>query len=571
VAEEAKPLNVSEALISKKLLTQDQVFKVAKVQQEKSRTVLEAVNEMGLISAENLYQFVGLDLDFPFIRLTRCRIRPDVISSIPKRLVYSYQSVPISKINDILTVAMSDPTNKNACEDIQKVTGLQVVAVFALTKEIVDVLDSVYSEEETDKLQDFMRDMEIEMTLVDEKKGDAQESVSELVNLTQEEPVVKLTDHILNEGVRRRASDIFVEPQEKELVIRYRVDGVLQEGPRPPRSMHRGIISRIKIMTNLDIAEHRLPQDGRLKLKIQSRMVDFRVSTIPTYLGEKACLRILDGSSAKLDLKNLGFDDKSHNDLMTAGTRPYGMILTCGPTGSGKTTTLYSILNAINSIERNLVTIEDPVEYAIAGLNQVNVRADVGLTFAAALRSILRQDPDVILVGEIRDNETADVAVKSALTGHLVLSTLHTNSAVGCVVRLANMGVEPFLLASSMVLAASQRLIRKLCPDCKEEYEPSAEMRKHLGTGDEAIKYFRPKGCTRCNASGYSGRSCVIETLAITPQLRELITRRATEKEIKELAREQGMVTLRENSLNKMRAGQTSPEEVLRVSAEDES
>jgi type IV pilus assembly protein PilB len=324
-------------------------------------------------------------------------------------------------------------------------------------------------------------------------------------------------------------------------------------------------------MTNLDIAEHRLPQDGRLKLKIQSRLVDFRVSTIPTYLGEKACLRILDGSSAKLDLKNLGFDEKSYNDLIQAGRRPYGMILTCGPTGSGKTTTLYSILNAINSVEKNLVTIEDPVEYAINGLNQVNVRADVGLTFAASLRSILRQDPDVILVGEIRDNETADIAVKSALTGHLVLSTLHTNSAVGCIVRLANMGVEPFLLASSMVLAASQRLIRKLCAECKEEYRPTDELLEHLGVPDDKTKYFRPKGCSRCNQSGYSGRSCVIETLAITPAIRDLITKRSSEKEIKEVARAQGMITLRENSIGKMRQGLTSPEEVVRVSMADEN
>ena len=335
--------------------------------------------------------------------------------------------------------------------------------------------------------------------------------------------------------------------------------------------MHGGVACRIKIMSTLDIAEPRLPQDGRCKISIQNRAVDFRVSTVPSYYGEKVCLRILDPSQAKLDIKKLGFDEVSIGHLLKAISRPYGMILTCGPTGSGKTTTLYSLLSQLNTVDRNIVTIEDPVEYAVQGLNQVSTRADVGMTFAAALRSVLRQDPNIVLVGEIRDAETADIAIKAALTGHLVLTTLHTNTAVGCITRLTNMGVEPFLITSSLILAASQRLIRKVCKECREEYAASPELKKSLGVDEKkAVTLCRAKGCDRCQHSGYAGRMSIIESLTLTPKLRELIMKRDSEDQLKAVARREGMVTLRENAVQKMIEGITTAEEVLRLTMPDD-
>ncbi len=560
---------LAEAFLARKFLTEQQFAKAQKIHQENGKTILEAVSEIGIVASDDLLAFAASELNVPFIRLSRFSLTPQVLTIIPKKIAYEKQVVAVSKIRDVLIVAMVDPTNHATQELVRQAVNLNVVPVLASAKEILEVLDTQYTQDTAERMKDVFRDLDVNMTIIEEKKEAA--NLGELLNLTQEMPVVKLTDHILNEGVRRRASDIFIEPQEKELVVRYRIDGVLHEGPRPPRIMHRGIVSRIKVMTNLDIAEHRLPQDGRLKLKMQSRMGDFRISTIPTYFGEKVCLRILDPSQANLQVKTLGFDEKSLDSLLRASSQPYGMILTCGPTGSGKTTTLYAVLNHLNSISRNIVTIEDPVEYAVDGINQVNARPDVGLTFAAALRSILRQDPNVVLVGEIRDQETAEIAVKAALTGHLVLSTLHTNTAVGCIVRLSNMGLEPFLLASSIVLAASQRLMRKLCNECKEEVAIAAPLKKHLGLKEnDAAPIFRAKGCDRCMHTGYHGRTSIMEALTMTPKIRELIMKKSSESLIKALARKEGMVTLRENGILKMKQGITSPEEVLRVTMADE-
>lgn len=565
----SSPANFAEALIAQKLLTEQQLAKAQKIHQDNGKTILEAVSEVGAVPSDDLLAFAASELNVPFIRLNRLALAREIVALIPKKIAYEKLTVAVSRIRDVLVVAMVDPSNAATVEFIRQAVNLQVIPVLASSKDVLEVLDAQYTQDTAERMKDVFRDLDIRMTVVEEKKESA--DLGELLNLTQEMPVVKLTDHILNEGVRRRASDIFIEPQEKELVIRYRIDGVLYEGPRPPRVMHRGIVSRIKVMTNLDIAEHRLPQDGRLKLKMQSRVVDFRISTIPTYFGEKVCLRILDPSQAKLEVKSLGFDEKSLQCLLKAGAQPYGMILTCGPTGSGKTTTLYALLNHLNSIDRNIVTIEDPVEYAVDGINQVNTRADVGLTFASALRSILRQDPNIVLVGEIRDSETADIAVKAALTGHLVLSTLHTNTAVGCIVRLGNMGVEPFLLASSIVLAASQRLMRKLCNECKEETALAPHMTKHLGIKEtNPAPVFKAKGCDRCMRTGYHGRTSIMEALLMSPKIRDLIMKRAPESQIKALARKEGMVTLRENGILKMKQGITSPEEVLRVTMADE-
>ena len=361
-----------------------------------------------------------------------------------------------------------------------------------------------------------------------------------------------------------------IEPLEDDLRIRYRVDGILQEAKAPPKSMQNALISRIKVMSQLNIAERRLPQDGRFKVKIGQRMVDFRVSIIPSSFGEKVALRVLDKEALMLEMDKLGFEQEPVKKIEEASSRPHGMILMCGPTGCGKTTTLYSILKHIDRPEKNIITVEDPVEYQLPGINQVTYREDIGLTFASALRSILRQDPDIIMVGEIRDSQTADIAIKSALTGHLVLSTLHTTDAAGSIVRLTNMGIEGFLIASSLIMVGAQRLVRKLCSACKESYELGQDLKKKLGlNADGKLLFYRPKGCETCNSTGYIGRIGIIEVLMLTPAIKELVMKKGSEAEIKIAARKAGMATLRENGLAKVKAGITSLEEVMRVTAAD--
>ena len=391
-----------------------------------------------------------------------------------------------------------------------------------------------------------------------------------------EEPVVKFTNSILYEAVKRRSSDIFIEPEEKNLRVRYRIDGLLQEGAMTTLSLHGGAISRIKVMASLDIAEHRIPQDGRFRIKIQEKEVDFRVSVLPTYFGEKVVLRVLDKSQASLDIDQIGFEEAPLKSLKKASGHPHAMILICGPTGAGKTTTLYSVLRLLDQPDKNIVTVEDPVEFRIHGINQVAIRPEVKLTFASALRAILRQDPDVIMVGEIRDFETADVAIKAALTGHMVLSTLHATTAVGAVTRLVNIGIEPFLITSSLLLVGSQRLVRKICDKCKESYEPSAELLEALGFSKKNLKqekllFYKGRGCEACNKKGYLGRAVLLETLALTSAAKEMILKDAQEFELKELGRKEGMKTMREDGIAKIIKGITTPEEVMRVTISDEA
>jgi type IV pilus assembly protein PilB len=381
-----------------------------------------------------------------------------------------------------------------------------------------------------------------------------------------------MTNLILSEAVKMKASDVLIEPMEKKLRVRYRIDGLLREIKSPPRIMYEAIISRLKVMSNLNIAEHRLPQDGRFKIRIQNREVDFRISVLPSSEGEKAAMRILDKNQAMLDLDKLGFDGKALDDLKRESQRPHGMIIVCGPTGCGKTTTLYSILKFIDSPEKNIITVEDPVEYDLYGINQITIHPNIGLTFGSSLRSILRQDPDIIMVGEIRDYETADIAIKAALTGHLVLSTLHTTTAPGSVVRLLNMGIEPFLITSSVVLVAAQRLARKICPNCREEYKINKAAFKdyEIKTDKENIILHRGRGCRECFNTGYKGRVGLIETLVLTPKIRELIVNKAQEYQIREAARKESMATLREDGFKKALTGITTWEEVLRLTAGDQ-
>jgi len=403
-------------------------------------------------------------------------------------------------------------------------------------------------------------------------KGQESLDVEELTRLTQEAPVIKLTEALLKQGIEAKASDILIEPMEKTLRIRYRVDGVLREKESPPKKLQAPIVSRVKVISGLDIAEHRLPQDGRFKIKLEDREVDFRVSILPSTFGEKVALRILDKKTAMLDIAKLGFNEKSLDDLKNCAMKPHGMILVCGPTGSGKTTTLYSVLKHIDSPDKNIITVEDPVEYQLGGINQVTARPDIGLTFASTLRSMLRQDPDIIMVGEIRDFETVDIAIKAALTGHLVLSTLHTTTAPGSIVRLVNMGVEPFLITSSMICVVAQRLLRRICDKCKEPYSISDEMAKRLGAdvSKKTTTFYRGKGCKSCFNMGYKDRIGICEVLILTPKVKELIIERAEEHKIKEQAIKEGMFSLRSDGIEKAIAGTTSLEEVLKTTIADQ-
>lgn len=537
------------------------------------KPLVKQITEEGFAEEAALSRFIVQTLGFLPIHLWRFDIKKDCVNSLSKEFAMSKFVVPIHQIEDIVTVAMSDPWDQQIINEIKQETNCQqVCVVYAPPQEVSEVIEKLYGNSYESELRSVLEEIEESDLELIESAGENDETMDKsiLLSLTDQEPVVRLTKSILFEGVRRKASDIFIEPHSDELVIRYRVDGILQDGPHPPKSMHQGVISRLKIISELDISEQRLPQDGRLKLMIDRRNVEFRVSTIPSYFGEKACLRILDPQSMNLKLESLGYDSKVITTLKAASSCPYGMILICGPTGSGKTTTLYSILNHLDAPTRNLVTVEDPVEYHINGINQVNVRTDVGLSFESALRSILRQDPDVVLIGEIRDQKTVDIAIKAALTGHIVLSTLHTNSAVGTITRLLNMGVEPFLATAALILVGSQRLLRRLCVDCKQSYQADEARCRALRIKEKTAKLFKPKGCEICQGTGYKGRLSVVELLMISPAIRELVLKRANEHELTEVARAEGMRTLREAAVEKVLSGDTSLDEAFRVTIKDE-
>ena len=455
-------------------------------------------------------------------------------------------------------------------------TGLRVYPIATQLKDIEKAVAICFTEDADSAFEQIMKDISDteEMELISE--ADKQMDKERVENLIQDAPTIRLTDAIIKQAILAKASDIFIEPLEKALRIRYRIDGIIREVDRMSRNLHFPVVSRIKIMSSLDIAEHRLPQDGRFKIVTDRKQeVDFRVSVLPAALGEKVVLRVLDKNVAMLDLTNLGFNAKALQLLKDCSLKPHGMILACGPTGSGKTTTLYSILKFIDSPEKNIVTVEDPVEYQMKGINQVNVRPQVNLTFASSLRSILRQDPDVIMIGEIRDFETLDVAVKAALTGHLVLSSLHTTTAAGSVVRMVNMGIEPFLICSSVLAIVAQRLLRRLCDKCKEAYDLPDYLRKKLTLKnyhfDSKSQFYRAKGCKHCFDLGYKGRVGITEIMVLTPTLKKLILDNGGEYKIKEAARKEGMTTMRAAAIYKAAAGLTPIEEVLRVTASDET
>ncbi|MBI2095835.1 MAG: Flp pilus assembly complex ATPase component TadA [Candidatus Omnitrophica bacterium] len=564
-------------LVKKKLITEKELQEALKIQRDKPGKIGEILIGLGCLSKETLLEVLSGQLGIPVIRLGGCRITAEVIRKIPRKMAEHYCLIPVAQCSNTLTVAMADPVNITAIDDIRRTTGMAVCPTLAMDTDIKEAIGVYYDENVTEALKDAMKDMTLEDKLeVEETAAGAgrEGTARELLRLTEEEPVVRLTNSVLMEGVKRRSSDIFIEPEEKTLRVRFRVDGLLQEGLVTAHGMHAGVVSRIKVISNLDIAEHRVPQDGRFKIQIRGQEIDFRVSVLPTYFGEKVVLRILDKSQAMLDIERLGFEPSPLEALKKASGHPHGMMVVCGPTGAGKTTTLYSVLKFVDSPEKNIVTVEDPVEYQIEGINQVAIRPEVNLTFAAALRSILRQDPDIIMVGEIRDAETADIAIKAALTGHLVLSTLHATTAVGAVTRLLNMGIEPFLITSSVLLTGSQRLVRKVCAKCRESYEPSKEFLRQLGVSESDLKskkpvFFRGRGCPACAQKGYSGRAVLLEAMTMTPAVKTLILKGAQEHEIKRLAVSEGMMTLRENGIAKILQGTTTAEEVLRVTVRD--
>ncbi len=565
---------LKELLIKNNFITQENLEKAVVVQKEKGGRLSDILVKMGFINENDLTLILSQSLGLPPIDMARVKIDPSVIKIIPPEIARYYQIIPVSKIGNTLTLAMADPLNIFAIDDVKALTGFEINPIIARPKDIMVAMDSYYGEDSHRMIDEIMRgisDAE-KLELVKESKDEM--DVEELRQLTQEAPVIKLTEAILKQGVEAKASDILIEPLQERMRIRLRVDGVLLEIESPPKNLLAPLVSRIKVIAGLDIAEHRLPQDGRFKVRFEDREVDFRISILPSSAGEKVALRILDKSTAMLDVEKLGFDGRSLDSLKSAAMRPHGMILVCGPTGSGKTTTLYSILKYVDSPEKNIITVEDPVEYQLPGLNQVTARPDIGLTFAASLRSILRQDPDIIMIGEIRDFETVDIAIKAALTGHLVLSTLHTTTAAGSIVRLIDMGVEPFLLTSSLIAIVAQRLLRKICSACKESYSLSDEVINRIGIGNlpsgKQTVFFRGKGCKKCFNSGYAGRVGIAEILVLSLKIKELIMARVEEHKIKKVSREEGMITLREDGFKKALEGLTTLEEVLKVTTPDE-
>ncbi len=558
---------IGEMLLKGNIISSDQLRTALETQKRTKERIGTVLVKSGFIKEPELLSFLGRQFNVPVVDLTKYEINPEVVRLLPEDMVQKNLALPINRVGAKLIVAVADPSNMAILDAIGFKTGYAVELVLASEANITNAINKFF--DRSLEFKDIISDLDEDLEVVREEEVD----IGELERGVDDAPVVKLVNFILTDAIKRRASDIHVEPYEKEFRVRYRVDGVLYEVMRPPLKMRNALSSRLKILSSLDIAERRLPQDGRIKLKMgKGQEMDFRVSVLPTIYGEKIVLRLLDKSNLQLDMTKLGFEPESLKDFMEAIHRPYGMVLVTGPTGSGKTTTLYSALSDLNKTSDNISTAEDPVEYNFAGINQVQIKEEIGLTFAAALRSFLRQDPDIIMVGEIRDYETAEIAVKAALTGHLVLSTLHTNDAPSTVTRLLNMGIEPFLVASSLNLILAQRLARRVCPNCKEEQKIPPKALVDAGMKPERVKLAHPakgKGCDNCNATGFRGRVALYEVMPVREELKDLVLRGGSAMEIKKEAARLGMKTLRQAGLSKVEEGVTTLEEVLRVTAPD--
>lgn len=562
---------IADALVEDGLLTTKQVEELLEQQKREGTRFIKLVTEKAYVSEQDLTVSMGRVLNVPPINLARISIPAEVAELLPREIAHNHRVLPVSRLENKLFIAMADPLNVLAVDDVKRITKLEVSTMIASEKAIADKLNSLDAAK-GGSMEDIIQDAAKKG--LDEEGGEIEtvkEAVEE-VNLDQlaasseEAPVIKLANIIVMQAIKDRASDIHIEPFEKSLRLRYRIDGSLIDATPPPKNMQLALASRFKIMSSLDIAERRLPQDGRMRVRVGGKDYDLRVSIMPTVHGEKIVLRVLDKGNLSASLDKLGLDPDTFNQFKHAIDAPHGLILVTGPTGSGKTTTLYSALNELNSPVFNIVTVEDPVEFQIPGINQVPVKKEIGLTFASALRSILRQDPDIVMIGEIRDAETAEIAIEASLTGHQVLSTMHCNDAPGAIARLDDMGIPPFLISSSVILSCAQRLMRRICPHCKEPVTYPAKMFHDLTIDPSAfdgVTLYRGRGCDRCKNSGYSGRLAIIEAMTVSDEIRKLIISRANSREISKVAIGQGMRTLRMVGLDRARDGQSTLEQVL--------
>jgi type IV pilus assembly protein PilB len=564
---------LGEILIKESLISADQLKQALAYQHQHGGRLGTCLMKMGFITDDEITEVLSRQYGVPSINLKYYEVDPSVIKLIPQDTAVRYQIVPLSRVGSTLTIAMTDPTNVFAMDDIKFMTGFNVEPVVASESSIHEAISKFYGDvESVEELTKVMKDLGAEEAADLEVTADEQEmDLASLERAAEEAPIIKLVNLVLTDAVKRGASDIHIEPYEKELRVRFRIDGQLQSVMNPPLKLKDAMTSRVKIMAKLDISEKRLPQDGRIMIKYRKdgkiKELDFRVSTVPTLFGEKIVMRLLDKENLRLDMTKLGFEQESLTKFEKAILRPYGMVLVTGPTGSGKTNTLYSSVARLNTPDTNIMTAEDPVEFQLPGINQVQMKDQIGLNFASALRAFLRQDPNIILVGEVRDFETAEIAVKAALTGHLVLTTLHTNDAPSTISRLMNMGIEPFLVATSVNLICAQRLVRRICSNCKEPLEIPEQALLDAGYRPDEVKditVYHGKGCSICNKNGYKGRVGLYEVMEINDELRELILVGASSLELKKKALDSGMITLRRSGLIKAALGATTLEEILR-------
>ena len=566
---------LTDVLIKGNLLKKKDLEKALEIQKKSGGSLGQILVEQGFISQKSLVVAISSQLNIPPIDLSKYKIDKEILKLIPEKVARQYTLLPLSKIGDVLTVVVADPLNVFTMDDIKMMTNFKIDLAIASENEIKDAINLYYGATVKPQLiSEILEEVKPgdELEIVEDEKID----VTDITEESLKAPVVKVVSLILNEAIKKRASDIHIEPCEKFLKVRYRIDGSLHDVFTLPKKNQNAVLARLKIMSKLDITETRMPQDGRFKISFEDKEIDFRVSVLPTTFGGKVVLRLLDKTNINIGLDKLGFLPEPLSIFKTALARPYGMILVTGPTGSGKSTTLYSIINQFNTPVRNIITLEDPVEYETEGITQIAARPEIGLTFATGLKSVLRQSPDIIMVGEIRDFETADIAIKASLTGQLILSTLHTNDASGALTRLIDMGVEPFLVASSLILSSAQRLMRQICDNCKEEEPIPPNVLERLCLESPEMKkgnikfFYRGRGCSRCNDTGYYGRIGILEALLIDDKIRSMIMRKASSDEIKEYAiKEKNMMTLRDNAIENCIKGVTTLEEALRVTSED--
>ncbi|MGA3145380.1 MAG: ATPase, T2SS/T4P/T4SS family [Verrucomicrobiota bacterium] len=567
---------IADALVEDGLLSAGQIGELLEQQKREGSRLIKLIVDKSYVSEQDLAVSMGRVLNVPPINLARVSIPPEIVELLPRDTAHNYKIVPISRLENRLFIAMADPLNVLAIDDVKRITKLEISPLIASEKAIVDKLnafDAAKGGSMEDIIQDAQKQNEADAdaeTIEAVKEGMEEVNLDQLASSSGEAPVIKLANLIIVQAIKDRASDIHLEPFEKSMRLRYRVDGVLMDATPPPKQMQLALTSRFKIMSSLDIAERRLPQDGRMRVRVSGKDFDLRVSVMPTVHGEKIVLRVLDKSNLTASIDKLGLDPDTFKQVKAAIDAPHGLILVTGPTGSGKTTTLYSALNELNSPIYNIVTVEDPVEFQVPGINQVPTKKEIGLTFANALRSILRQDPDIIMIGEIRDTETAEIAIEAALTGHQVLSTMHCNDAPGAIARLDDMGIAPFLISSSVILSCAQRLMRRICSHCREPVTYPPKMFEDLGIDPaifSGVQLYRGRGCDRCKNSGYAGRMAIIEAMTITDQIRKLIIARANTRELGKVAISQGMRTLRMVGLDRAREGVSTLEQVLLITS----